>query len=83
VAVAEPDDLRQFLFREVVGPQAGIEAGKTEKNRIRPVGNGSLETIPSPGRGEKFGFHEMVGGSIQGSSWCRRNLHQPRSTYGD
>jgi hypothetical protein len=55
VAVAEGGHLRKFLFGEVVGTEARIEAGKPEEDRISPVGHSSLEAIPSAGGSQEFG----------------------------
>ena len=46
--------LRQFFNAEVLRPLAGIEGIDTEIDRIGPVGDGGLETVPVTGWGEQF-----------------------------
>ena len=51
VAVAEGGDLGKLLLGEIIGAQAGIEAGQAEEDRIGAIGNRRLQAIPSTGRG--------------------------------
>ena len=56
------DQFGEFLQREVIGPDAGIELGQPEVNRVGPIGHRRPGAIPIARWGQKFGsvlFHEV------------------------
>src|SRR4030095_9684446 len=55
VAMAECDDFRQFLLREIVRTQPCIESRESEVDRVRAIRDRRTQTFPIPRRGEKFG----------------------------
>jgi hypothetical protein len=55
VPVTERSDFGQLILGEVISPEAGVEAGQPEEDRIGTVSNGGLQAIPSPGGSKEFG----------------------------
>jgi hypothetical protein len=45
-------DRREILFGEVLGPEAGVEGGEAEVDRICPCRHGRLEAVPIPRWGQ-------------------------------
>jgi hypothetical protein len=54
VAVAEVNNLREFLLGEIVGTKPCIEARQAEENSVSPVGNRCFQALPSSGGGKEF-----------------------------
>jgi hypothetical protein len=54
VIVAECNQPRQILLREIIRAQTGVETGEPEIDGIRPVGRRRPDAIPVSGGGEQF-----------------------------
>lgn len=55
VRVEECHQAGQVFFGEVIGAQAGVEAGHAEINGVGAVGDGGTGAVPVTGGGEEFG----------------------------
>ena len=67
VLVEELHQFGQVVFTKIVGPDAGVEGGKTEVNGVGTGGDGGAGAVPVAGRAEKLG---LEGGVTQARRLC-------------